>query len=48
MSKEELAEAVRSEESLSSEELLERAREADIPGRSEMSKEELREALGSQ
>ena len=36
------------EESLSREELLERAREADIPGRSEMSKEELREALNSQ
>src|SRR4051794_11274489 len=48
MSKEELAEAVRSEESVSKEELLDRARDADIPGRSTMSKEELREALGSQ
>ena len=47
-SKEELAEAVRSEESVSKEELLDRARDADIPGRSTMSKEELREALGSQ
>jgi hypothetical protein len=37
MSKEELADAVRSEESLSRKELLERAREADIPGRSDMS-----------
>lgn len=41
MSKEELADAVRSEESLSREELLERAREADIQGRSDMSKDEL-------
>ena len=45
MSKEELAQAIEAEESLTKEELLERAREAGIEGRSSMTKEELREAL---
>jgi hypothetical protein len=45
MSKEELAEAVEAEESLTKEELLERARDAGIEGRSAMSKDELRKAL---
>lgn len=45
MSKEELAEAVESEQSLTKEELLERAREAGIEGRSSMTKDELRKAL---
>jgi hypothetical protein len=45
MSKQELAEAIESEESVTKEELLERAREAGIEGRSSMTKDELREAL---
>lgn len=45
MSKDELAEAVESEESVTKEELLERAREAGVEGRSSMSKDELRKAL---
>jgi hypothetical protein len=45
MSKEELAKAVEAEESVTKEELLERAREAGVEGRSSMSKDELREAL---
>jgi hypothetical protein len=45
MSKEELAAAVEAEESVTKEELLERARDADIEGRSAMTKEELRDAL---
>jgi hypothetical protein len=47
MSKQELLEALRREASVTREELLERANEADIPGRSEMTKEELRGALRS-
>jgi hypothetical protein len=45
MSKDELVEAVETEESQTKEELLERAREAGIEGRSAMSKDELRKAL---
>lgn len=45
MSKEELAEAVETQEHLTKEELLEQAKAAGIPGRSEMSKEELLEAI---
>lgn len=45
MSKEELAEAVESQEHLTKEELLEQAKAAGIPGRSQMSKEELIEAI---
>jgi post-segregation antitoxin (ccd killing protein) len=45
MSKEELAEAVETEEGVTKEELLERAREAGIEGRSSMTKDELRKAL---
>jgi len=45
MSKEELAKAIEAEESLTKEELLSRAREAEIEGRSSMTKEELRAAL---
>jgi hypothetical protein len=45
MAKEELAQAVEAEEAVTKEELLERAREAGIEGRSTMTKEELRGAL---
>ena len=46
MSKEELAQSVEGEESLTTEELLERARQAGVRGAlSSMSKEELRKAL---
>jgi hypothetical protein len=45
MSKQELAEAVETEEAVTKEQLLERAREAGIEGRSSMTKDELREAL---
>jgi hypothetical protein len=45
MSKEELADAVEAEENVTKEQLLERAREAGIEGRSSMTKEELRNAL---
>lgn len=45
MTKQELAEAIETEESVTKEELLERAREAGIEGRSSMTKDELREAL---
>jgi hypothetical protein len=45
MSKEELAQAVEADENLTREELLERAREAGISGRSSMTKKELRTAL---
>jgi hypothetical protein len=45
MSKEELLEAIRSEEELSKQALLDRAAEADISGRSDMSKDELRQAI---
>jgi hypothetical protein len=45
MSKQELAQAVEAEESKTKEELLERARDAEIEGRSAMTKKELRQAL---
>ena len=45
MSKDDLAEAVKSQEQQTKEELLEQAQAASIPGRSEMSKRELLEAL---
>jgi hypothetical protein len=45
MTKEELAQAVEAEESVTKDELLERARDAQIEGRSSMTKEELRDAL---
>ena len=45
MTKDELTEAVEAEESVTKEELLERARQAGIDGRSTMSKKELRQAL---
>ena len=45
MAKEELAQAVEAEESVTKDELLDRAREAGVEGRSSMTKEELRDAL---
>ena len=45
MTKEELAQAVEAEESLTKEELLERARQAGIEGCSAMTEEDLRRAL---
>ena len=45
MSNEKLQEAIDAEEDLTKAELLERAKKADIAGRSEMSKEELLDAL---
>ena len=45
MTKDELAEAVESEEGQTKDELLERAQRAGIEGRSSMTKDELRAAL---
>jgi hypothetical protein len=45
MSKEELAQAIEAEEARTKEQLLEQAQNADIEGRSSMTKDELREAI---